>query len=152
MQRPQGLPAHESTCLKFSPWFRGELGESVVVRWDQNPALCHQLHSLCLEEEKCCLWPQEHHPHHQTWRWKHYTLGCFLLRGQNNCTASAGRWTGPCTVRTRALNMGRGWVLQPYLSTHLFFPGVSRISHTSPAPLLFCYFSWETPVICMAQI
>ncbi len=34
-------------------WFRGELGESVVVRWDQNPAFWHQLYSLCLEEEEC---------------------------------------------------------------------------------------------------
>ncbi len=24
--------------------------------------------------------------------------GVFLLRGQDNCTASKGRWTGPCTV------------------------------------------------------
>ncbi len=31
--------------------------------------------SSCLEEEECCLWPQEHHPHRQTWRWKHYALG-----------------------------------------------------------------------------
>ncbi len=23
--------------------------------------------------------------------------GVFLLRGQDNCTASKGRWTGPCT-------------------------------------------------------
>ncbi len=38
--------------------------------------------------------------------------GCFLLRGQDNCTASMGRWTGPCTVRARALKMGRGWVFQ----------------------------------------
>ncbi len=44
--------------------------------------------------------------------------GVFLLRGQDNCTASNGRWTGPCTVRARALKparalkMGRGWVLQ----------------------------------------
>ncbi len=36
--------------------------------------------------------------------------GVFLLRGQDNCTASKGRWTGPCTVR--ALKMGRGWVFQ----------------------------------------
>ncbi len=57
-------------------WFRGELGESVVVKWDQNRALRHQLNSPCLEEEECCLWPQEHHPHRQTWRWKHYALGC----------------------------------------------------------------------------
>ncbi len=38
--------------------------------------------------------------------------GCFLLRGQDNCTALKGRWTRPCTVRTRALKMGRGWVIQ----------------------------------------
>ncbi len=44
--------------------------------------------------------------------------GVFLLRGQDNCTASKGRWMGPCTVRTRsfkparALKMGRWWVLQ----------------------------------------
>ncbi len=25
-----------------------------------------------------CLWPQEHHPHPQTWRWKHYALGVFF--------------------------------------------------------------------------
>jgi len=25
---------------------------------------------------------------------------------------SKGRWTGPCTVRARALKMGRGWVFQ----------------------------------------
>ncbi len=50
-------PAQESTCTDLSEvcqWFRGELGESVVVRWDQNPALWHQLNSLCLEEEECC--------------------------------------------------------------------------------------------------
>ncbi len=41
--------------------------------------------------------------------------GVFLLNVQDNCTASKGRWTGPCTVRsralkpTRALKMGRGW-------------------------------------------
>ncbi len=58
--------------------FRGQLGESVVVRWDQNLVFWQQLNSLCLEEEECCLWPQEHHPHHQTWRWKHYALGVFF--------------------------------------------------------------------------
>ncbi len=44
--------------------------------------------------------------------------GVFLLKGQHNCTASKGRWTGPCTIRTRplkparALKMSRGWVFQ----------------------------------------
>ncbi len=36
------------------------------------------INSPCLEEEECCLWPQEHHPHRQTWRWKHYALGVFF--------------------------------------------------------------------------
>ncbi len=85
LQRPQGPPAQESTCTGpsevcqwTSEWFRGELGESDVVRWDQNPALWHQLNSPCLEEEECCLWPQGDHPHRQTWRWKHYALGVFF--------------------------------------------------------------------------
>ncbi len=38
--------------------------------------------------------------------------GVFLLRGQDNCIASKGRWTGPCTVRARALKMGLGLVFQ----------------------------------------
>ncbi len=45
----------ESTCRGPSEvwqWFRGELGESVVVRWGQNQALWHQLNSPCLEEKK----------------------------------------------------------------------------------------------------
>ncbi len=42
--------------------------------------------------------------------------GCFSAKGQD--TASKGRWTGPCTVRARALKparalkMGPGWVFQ----------------------------------------
>ncbi len=38
--------------------------------------------------------------------------GVFLLRGQDSCTASKGRWMGPCTVRASALKLGRGWVFQ----------------------------------------
>ncbi len=40
------------------------------------------------------------------------------IRGQDNCTASKGRWTGPCTIRARALKparalkMGHEWVFQ----------------------------------------
>ncbi len=33
--------------------------------------------------------------------------GVFLQRGQDNCTASKGRWMGPCTVRARALKPAR---------------------------------------------
>ncbi len=44
---------------------------------------------------------------------KHYALGGFFqLRGQENCTASKGRWTGPCTIRARAFKMGHGWEFQ----------------------------------------
>ncbi len=45
-------------------------------------------------------------------------LGVFLLRGQDHCTASKGRWTGPCTIRARALKPARAlkvchrWVVQ----------------------------------------
>ncbi len=44
--------------------------------------------------------------------------GVFLLRGQENCTTSKGWWSGPCTVRARALKparalkMDHGWVFQ----------------------------------------
>ncbi len=31
--------------------------------------------------------------------------GVFLLRGQDNCSALKGQWTGPCTVRARALKL-----------------------------------------------
>ncbi len=120
LQRPQGLCTGPSeVCQWTSEWSRGELGESGVVSWDQNRALWHQLNSSCLEEEECCLWLKEHHPHRQTWRWKHYALGCFfLLRGKDNYTASKGWGMGPCTARARALKparalkMGRGWVFQ----------------------------------------
>ncbi len=44
--------------------------------------------------------------------------GVFLLRGLDNCTASKGRWTGPCAIRARALKpamalkIGHGLVFQ----------------------------------------
>ncbi len=70
------VPCSRKHMSEVCQWFRGELGESVVVRWYQSPALWHQLNSE--EEEECCLWPQEHHPHRQTWRWKHYASGVFF--------------------------------------------------------------------------
>ncbi len=44
--------------------------------------------------------------------------GVFLLRGQDNCTASKGRWMGPCTVRARTLKIGRGRAFQQRPKTH----------------------------------
>ncbi len=76
--------------------------------WSDEPKIqLFGINSSCLEEEECCLWPQEHHPHRQTRRWKHYALEVFfLLWGQDNCTGLKGRWT------VRALEMGREWVFQ----------------------------------------
>ncbi len=100
--RREGLKSCRSPCSRkhmYRPvwvcqWFRGELGESVVVRWDQNQA---QLNSPCLEKEECCLWPQEHvNMEVETSCFG----GVFLLRGQDNCTAPKGRWTGPCTAKS----------------------------------------------------
>ncbi len=80
----------------------------VKVLWSDEPKIqLFGINSSCLEEEECCLWSQEHHPHRQTRRWKHYALKVFfLLWGQDNCTGLKGRWT------VRALEMGREWVFQ----------------------------------------
>ncbi len=85
---------HMYSPSEVCQWFRGELGESVVVRWDQNPALWHQLNLPCLEEEECCLWPQEHHPHRQTWRWKHYALGSFSAKRTGQLHSIKGTMDG----------------------------------------------------------
>ncbi len=59
------------------PMIQRRTGWKCCGQMRPNPALWHQLNSPCLEEEECCLWPQEHHPHRQTWRWKHYALRVF---------------------------------------------------------------------------
>ncbi len=49
LQRPQGPPAQDSTCTvpyEVFQWFR-ELGESAVVRWDQNRQA-----TLCSAEQR----------------------------------------------------------------------------------------------------
>ncbi len=68
--------AHVQARLKFAndseeKWVKALWSDETKIQ------LLHQHKSLCLEEEECCLWPQEHHPHHQTWRWKH-GLGVFF--------------------------------------------------------------------------
>ncbi len=67
----------------------------------------------------CCVWRRRnavYDPKNTIPTVKHggenMLWGSFLLRGQDNCTASKGRWMGSCTVRARALKMGRGWVFQ----------------------------------------
>ncbi len=93
LKHPQGPLAQESTCTSPSEvckWFRGELGESVMVRWAQNPALWHQFNSPCLQEEECCLWPQEHHPH----RGGNMLWGCFSAKGTGQLHRIKGTMDG----------------------------------------------------------
>ncbi len=76
-------------------------------------ALWHQLNSPCLEEEECCLWPQEHHPHRKKRRWKHSALGCFSAKGteQLHCIKGTMDWVRALKP-AKALKMGHGWVFQ----------------------------------------
>ncbi len=68
--------AHVQARLKFA----NDSEENwVKVLWsDETKIQLFGINSPCLEEEECCLWPQEHHPHRQTWRWKHCALGVFF--------------------------------------------------------------------------
>ena len=81
--------------LPKNTWMiRRRLGEGDVVRWDQNRDIWHQLNSPCLEEEKCRVQPQEHHPHCEAWRWKPYALGCFAAKGTERLHRIEGRMNG----------------------------------------------------------
>ncbi len=63
------MPLHKKAHIQAHLKFANDSEENwVKVLWsderDQNVSLWHQLNSPCLEEEEeCCLWPQEHHPH-----------------------------------------------------------------------------------------
>ncbi len=65
----------------------------------KNWALWHQLNSPCLEEEECCLWPQDHHPHRfsakgtgQLHRIKGTMDGG---RGRGHVPSRSGHWSQP---------------------------------------------------------
>ncbi len=100
LQHPRGPPAQESTvqaCLKFA----NDSEENwVKVLWsDENKIQLFGINST-----------------HRVWKRRNaaydpkktsnmevetlYFWGVFLPRGQDNCTASKGRWTGPCTSCT----------------------------------------------------
>ena len=124
----QGSSAEEGTCTRPSEvcqrtpgWSGGSLGEGDVVRWDQNRAFWHQLDSPCLEEEKCWVQPQKHHPHCEAWRWKPYALGVFSAKGTGRLNRIEGRMNGTMSREilgdnllpsVRALKMSCGWVFQ----------------------------------------
>ncbi len=55
--------------------------------------LCSDETKIQLFDINSALWLQEHHPNQNIMLW-----GVFLLKGQDNCTASKGRWTGPRTA------------------------------------------------------
>ncbi len=65
--------------------------------------------SPCLEEEDAAYDPKNTIPTVKHGGGNIMLWGCFLLRGQDNCTASKGRWTGPCTVRARAWSQPGHW-------------------------------------------
>ncbi len=105
LQRPQGPPAQERTRTGPSEvWKSSSLASTqltVFGRGGMLPMTTRTPSPLSnMEVETLCF------------------AGVFLLRGQDNYTPSKGQWTGPCTVRSRALKtvralkMGRGWVFQ----------------------------------------
>ncbi len=96
--------AHVLARLKFANDWE-ENGESVVVRWDQNPALWYPLNSPCLERRNAAYDPKIPSPPSNMEVETLCFRGVFLLRGQDNCTASKGWWTVPCAVRARALKL-----------------------------------------------
>ncbi len=113
---PQGPPAQESTCTgpsEVCQWFRGEVDKSVVVRWDQNQALWPQLAVF-----GGVMLPMATRTPSPPSNMEVETL-CFLGRGGSaKGTEQLRRIKGTvyislsCTVRARALKMGRGWVFQ----------------------------------------
>ncbi len=56
--------------------------------------------------------------------------GVFLLRGQGNCNASKGQWTGPSTIRARALKPAR----ELRMSHRWVFQHDNDPKHTTKAP------------------
>ncbi len=121
LQRPQGPPAQESTCTgpsEVCQWFRGELWKCCGLMRPKSSSLASTQLAVFGGGGMLPMTPRTPSPPSNV---EVETLcfgGVFLLRGEDNCTALKGRWTGPCTVRARALKparalkMGRGWVFQ----------------------------------------
>ncbi len=89
------------------PMIQRRTGWKCCVRWDQNRALWHQLNSPCWRRRNAAMTPRTPSPPSNM---EVETLcfgGIFLLTGHDNCTASKGWWTGPCTVRARTLKPAR---------------------------------------------
>ncbi len=94
--------AHLSLILSYLKFANDSEENSVKMLWS---ALWYQLNSPCLEEEECCLWPQEHLPHRQIWRWKDYALGVFFCEGDRKTAphqrdngwghVPSGHWSQP---------------------------------------------------------
>ncbi len=52
------------------------------------------------------------HPHRQTWRWKHYALGCFSAEGTGYLPRIKGTMDGDMYRQGQGSEMGRGGVFQ----------------------------------------
>ena len=100
---PLWKKAHVQARLKFAKEHLDDPEEAweKVMRSDDakfDALFWSQLDSSGLDEEKCWVQPQEHHPHCEAWRWKPYALGVFFqLKGQDDFTVSRGGWMGPYT-------------------------------------------------------
>src|SRR4029434_2339052 len=70
LQHSQGPPAQGSTCT----------GPSEVCQWTLE-LFQGGLGDRMWSDETKIKKNQEHHPHRQAWRWKHYALGLFLCQG-----------------------------------------------------------------------
>ncbi len=73
--RARNIPLLKNRPVWSWPVIQRTTGWKSCGQMRPKSSFWHQLNSPCLEEEECCLWPQELHPHRQTCRWKHYTLG-----------------------------------------------------------------------------
>ncbi len=85
-----GPPAQEKTCtgqFGICQWFRGELGESVVVRWYQNRALWHQLNSRVWRRRRNAAYDPKNTIKHGSGNIENME-GCFSAKGQDNYIAS----------------------------------------------------------------
>ncbi|KAK3508389.1 hypothetical protein QTP70_026019, partial [Hemibagrus guttatus] len=105
LQHSQGPPAQESTCtaVKFANEHLNDSEENWVKVL--SSLVSTQL-AMFGGGEMLHMTPQTPSPPPNM---EVETLcfgGVFLLRGQDNCTASKGRWTGPCTVKSWATKEG----------------------------------------------
>ncbi len=93
-------------------WFRGDLGESVVVRWDLNRALWYQLNSPCLEEEECTYNPKNTIPTVKNGGGNIIIWGCFSAKGTGQLHRIKRMMDGAKYRQGQAIEKGSWMVFQ----------------------------------------